>query len=381
MGREDEGGGGLRVPIDRQTFERNRPFRFGRANPEWIHNAAWEYMIRTRQSSLAARGEHGVDDSFADQRDFCFARFGSSVTPMADGRLIVVGGEHEDFYDPDFIIFNDVIVLRPAAGEKDVTSDGGSIEIYGYPRLAFPPTDFHSATLVGDKIYLIGNGGYSEDRRYGTTPVFALDTGSYRIERVDVAGSAPGWISRHFASLSPDGRAIIVRGGKIDHGPGDESYQNHEACYRLDLDRFCWELVSPRERHRRFWFRCPKPSMVAIDEVLESVLVGAHWLPGRDDELAPKYHLAFEGVRVKFEDGLSGLRMRVEGNLPRDVIDGWVAGMKSRLEEVTSEKCDVQEVADWNEANQVMNAEIKKTLSKYGHAGLDDDLWMDYDEP
>jgi hypothetical protein len=121
--------------------------------------------------------------------------------------------------------------------------------------------------------------------------------------------------------------------------------------------------------------------MVAIDEVVETVLVGAHWLPGRDDELAPKYNLAFEGVRVKFEGGPSGVRMRVEGDLPRDVVAGWVAGMKSRLEEVTSAKWDVQEVEDWKEANRVMTAEVNKTLGKLGHADLDDDLLMDYDEP
>jgi hypothetical protein len=32
-----------------------------------------------------------------------------------------IGGEHEDYYDPDVHIYNDVVVLGP----------GGEIEIYG----------------------------------------------------------------------------------------------------------------------------------------------------------------------------------------------------------------------------------------------------------
>lgn len=36
----------------------------------------------------------------------CFQRFGSTVTVLPDGRLVHIGGEHEDEYDPDFCIYN-----------------------------------------------------------------------------------------------------------------------------------------------------------------------------------------------------------------------------------------------------------------------------------
>ena len=75
-----------------------------------------------------------------------------------------VAGEHEDGYDPDFCIYNDVIVHHP----------DGRLEIIGYPESLFPPTDFHTATLVGDRIIVIGSLGYQGSRVYGTTPVFAL---------------------------------------------------------------------------------------------------------------------------------------------------------------------------------------------------------------
>ena len=43
-----------------------------------------------------------------------------------------MGGEHEDFYDPDFCIYNDVVVY-----------DGhGDFTIYGYPKEVFPSHGF-----------------------------------------------------------------------------------------------------------------------------------------------------------------------------------------------------------------------------------------------
>lgn len=60
-------------------------------------------------------------------------RFGMSLTILPDGRFVQIAGEHEDPYDPDFCIYNDVFV-----------HDGkGGIEIYGYPmevfQISIPP--------------------------------------------------------------------------------------------------------------------------------------------------------------------------------------------------------------------------------------------------
>ena len=87
-----------------------------------------------------------------------------SVT-LPDGREVYIAGEHEDHYDPDFYIYNDVVVM-----------DGDQCDILGYATDIFLPTDFHTATLVRDEIILIGNLGYPEDRDPTTTQVFRLNT-------------------------------------------------------------------------------------------------------------------------------------------------------------------------------------------------------------
>jgi hypothetical protein len=41
------------------------------------------------------------------------AKVRPSLTLLPDGRAIQIGGEHEDYYDPDFCIYNDVFVHEP----------------------------------------------------------------------------------------------------------------------------------------------------------------------------------------------------------------------------------------------------------------------------
>lgn len=143
--------------------------------------------------------------SFKASPAWCFERFGKSETVLADGSVVHIGGEHEDHYDPDFYIYNDVTIVAP----------DGAIELFDYSPDVFPPTDFHSATLVGGDIVIIGCLGHPEQRVMGQTPVYKLDLHTRAISRIDASGESPGWISRHSAELCPDTHAIIVRGGEI----------------------------------------------------------------------------------------------------------------------------------------------------------------------
>lgn len=145
-------------------------------------------------------------------------------------------GEHEDSYDPDFRIYNHVFVHQP----------DGSIEVYGYAENVFPPTDFHTATLVGAGIYIIGGLGYPGARAFGQTPVYRLDLASLRIERLCTRGAAPGWIYQHRAE--PVGaNAIRVWGGTIvTQRAADEAHDSNPATFRLDLRKLTWSMEAGR---------------------------------------------------------------------------------------------------------------------------------------
>ena len=137
-----------------------------------------------------------------------------------------VAGEHEDSYDADFCIYNDVIVEEP---------DGG-LSFCLYPADTFPPTDFHTATLVDGSIILIGSLGYKDLRKPGETQVFRLHTSTLQIEHVLTTGDAPGWISRHSAELTGE-NSILVIGGKVWDG---KDLVPNDRIFELNVATLTW---------------------------------------------------------------------------------------------------------------------------------------------
>lgn len=205
---------------------------FGDANPQLMNLPFWRAMVAFGGTAYAARQQFG-DDPLKAGAVWCHSRFGRSFTELPNGRVIEIGGEHEDYYDPDFCIYNDVIVHR----------GDGRFDIYGYPREVFPPTDFHSATLFGDHIYIIGSLGYMDERRFGVTPVYRLNIHTLAIEAVETEGEAPGWIYEHRARLV--GSAIEITGGKIcDLVDGEEDHESNLGKYALELDAMVWSRMS-----------------------------------------------------------------------------------------------------------------------------------------
>ena len=267
-----------------------------------------------------------------------FDRFGKSETTLRDGRVVHIGGEHEDHYDPDFFIYNDVTVIDP----------DGSIAIHGYARDVFPPTDFHSATLVGDVIFIVGCLGYPEHRDLGSTPVFRLALDTMNIAPVSTTGHAPGWIHRHSAELAEDGATILVRGGELWLG-NERTMQENIDAWSLNVASGAWTRLSAldwqrwtmirvdRKRNRLWdtrqarwnrdhaclgleshWDHAEAPDLEALDALYQL------------DEAAPSpeeepehntFRVLIDSVRVRFkEDGWS-VQAMVEGRLSDARLD------------------------------------------------------------
>ena len=222
--------GKLRVSRDDYLAAKHRCF--GKTNPEKMNFAFWKAMVMSGAYAYAPR-KHFNDTEKKDEPVWCFIRFGKSINELPDGRIVEIGGEHEDYYDPDFCIYNDVIVHH----------GDGKFDIYGYPDTVFPPTDSHTATLVGAYIFIIGGLGYPKDRRNGETPVFRLNTDSFEIENVETSGEKPGWINKHKATNSGDEK-IRIFGGKVStFESGAEEYQDNIREYVLDLGSMVWSGV------------------------------------------------------------------------------------------------------------------------------------------
>ena len=111
-------------------------------------------------------------------------------------------------------------------------------------RTLFPPTDFHTATLMGDVIVVIGALGYQGARGYGETPVFRLDLTTFRMERLETTGDGPGWIYKHRADPAGPHR-IRVRGGSI------VALRGGKEVHDLNQDEFVLDVSSGRWSRER----------------------------------------------------------------------------------------------------------------------------------
>lgn len=202
---------------------------FGQANPERVDEPFWEAMIRSGISAYEAAKLFSPAGPLP-RPVWCARRFGQSLTFLPDGRIIEIGGEHEDWSDPDFCIYNDVFVH----------GTDGSVAIFGYPAEIFPPTDFHTATLIGGHVYVIGSLGYRGARRFGETPIYRLDVASMRIDRLEATGEKPGWIHDHRATLL-SAREIQISGGRVSALiAGDEALLLNRDTFVLDVERLQW---------------------------------------------------------------------------------------------------------------------------------------------
>lgn len=204
-------------------FDKHRTYRVGEFNPEPFLPPFWSEQMRdSRYAKLEALGYEPDEEKPV----WSFSRFGRTATVLPDGRLVLVAGEHEDYYDADFCIYADVTVL----------GTDGKMEHFIYPKDVFPPTDFHTATLVGDQIWLIGCLGYPEQRNDSQTQVLRLSTLNFSITPVETNGVSPGWIHGHRSVLNEDG--ILITGGKIEPG-----YRDNNSTFALNLETLVWKEV------------------------------------------------------------------------------------------------------------------------------------------
>jgi hypothetical protein len=318
--------------IDRDEFLAWRSPREVKKSPTRLDNPLWHWLVRTRHSAYSANEVFNGPSPFDAGPMWCFDRFGKSETALPDGRVVHIGGEHEDSYDPDFFIYNDVTIIDA----------GGAIETWGYERDVFLPTDFHSATLSGKSIFIIGCLGYPEQRMIGHTPVYQLALDTMTITPAETSGEAPGWLHRHSAELSDDGRAIIVRGGEVWLGHNRTMQENIDS-WSLDVASGRWTRLTTLDWQR--W------TMVRVDrkrnrlyEVRRELWHRDHGWPGlesywkhddkpdfealaalyRLDETSPApenaskhnvYRVRIDGVTVRFTEDSWSVKALVEGRL------------------------------------------------------------------
>lgn len=361
--------------VTRELFLKWRSPRFGTSNPEQMNNPVWEWLVKSRLNAYQANQRLNGPSPMEAGPGWCFDRFGQSSNQLSDGRVVSIAGEHEDSYDPDFHIYNDVVIQHP----------DGHIDIFGYSREVFPPTDFHSATLVSNRIVLIGSLGYPDERRPGTTQVIILSLETVGISSVKTAGTEPGWIHGHKATLSEDGRSILVQGGKLDRGGKDKSLVENVDDWRLHLGDWRWERLTERkwprwevrrkdgnrthlfEYEQAVWAkRIPElskpdgalaklkreqkipsleeelgqpPDLELFDRLYKPPV--AHEPLAKSEEEYNVRRIKIEGVVVRYGEETDAVQMTVEGELPQQTLEILTRDLLDKLSRLENAVCDL----------------------------------------
>ena len=264
-----------------------------------------------------------------------FDRMGATRTELPDGRIVCIGGEHEDWYDPDFHIYNDVIVFTP----------DGQVEIYGYPKEVFPPTDFHTATFVDDRIIVVGCVGYTKDRRPGHTPVFSLDLSSYALSEIETSGEMPGWISEHEAGLGS--RIITARGGKVFSYRGEQQqFLRNVEDYTLDLNSRIWRRITSRNWLQFKICQADKALFASKhDPGFENILPrNIEYTLVPIEERWRQARLLIGGVPVYIKLGVSFIEIIVEGDLPLDLRARLTEEIRANAEAAILRPCVLEQL-------------------------------------
>ena len=351
--------------ISKKEFLEWRSPRFGEDNPTKISSKVWEYAVYSRDGAYWINDKFKGPSSCSAGPAWCFNRFGKSLTFMPDGREIHIAGEHEDYYDPDFYIYNDVIVVYP----------DDTIEFYNYPKEVFPPTDFHSATLVGETIVMIGSLGYDQERQIGKTQILLLDTKSFKVEKIEPSGLQPGWIHKHKAILSEDKKSIKIIGGEIDLG-SDKSLMENIDEWELDLESWtwkqltkkCWRQFEFKRRDNNFnklfnirsalfsyeanWDEKYKNDMKELTNELgfkpDVTLIKELYLPNIKHKvisLDEPYIVSIDGVKVRFDEDMHTIKMTVEGKLKDKYIEEIKNSVLSKLQKLEGVDYIFKEIA------------------------------------
>jgi hypothetical protein len=355
--------------VTRELYLKWRSPRFGKSNPDDMSNPVWDWLIRTRINAYRATELLGGPSSFGAGPAWCFDRYGRSSTVLHDGRIVLIAGEHEDYYDPDFHIYNDVVIYH----------ESGRIQQLGYPREVFPPTDFHSATLVSNEIMVIGNLGYQDERLLGTTPVRVLDLKTFAFSTPKTCGTPPGWIHDHTAELSADRQFILVQRGKVVQGESKSLIENIDD-WRLDLKDWRWERLTARqwprweirredgqrthlfEYQQAIWEREIPAYHSQMEELsgdlkapsLEEVLGMppdldrfnrlykpsiAHEVIRDEDEGFRVRRIRVAGVIVRYVDDMDCIQMTVEGDLLEEVTESLSRELVETLAAIENSPC------------------------------------------
>lgn len=308
--------------------------RRGTEHAQLVSNRYWHASILGQYHKF----EQAQEDWWMKNKRYAtpqwhFCRFGHTETLLPNCSLFLIAGEFEDWYDPDFYIYNDVIEWQL----------GKLPEIYCYPSTDFPPTDFHTTVSVdnGNRLIIIGSLGYHDERDEDHIQVLQLDVSSRRIEKIKCIGDDPGWMDSVDASVRSDGKILVKDGWKRC----SSTLVNVEE-YVLDPNTWKWEQLTNRNWHRIVISRKDSKDITSsiLYEILDNLSMDfvfmdkLYW--SRSETF---YRIRVEGIVMTMTKRYPCVLIIVEGDFSTSRISRIVSEMVAAASSAEKAEC----VSEW----------------------------------
>lgn len=161
-----------------------------------------------------------------DRELWTLSRESQSITILPNKSAVLIAGYRESI-EMGWIYYNDVAIL---------TTDG-DFTLYGYPEVDFPLIHGHSATRIGNSIYIVG----TPQARDTSCEVYRLSLDDFHIEHCKTTGSNPGPVYGHRAKLTKEGK-IHIFGENWAKGTKDFKLKH---TYQLCITTLRWSIVQP----------------------------------------------------------------------------------------------------------------------------------------
>jgi hypothetical protein len=209
----------------------------------------------------------------------------------------------------------------------------------------FPPTDFHTASLVGGRIIIVGCLGYPDDRRPGHTPVYSLDLADYRISEMPTAGEAPGWVFKHEADVTPDGGIIIWGGEVIEERDGERRYRRNVEEFALDTRSGAWRRLTSRN-WLQFSIRQEDRGLFVLEQrpAREQLFPRGVEYTVEPCEDWNRIRFVVRGVPVSVSVEVSDIEIIVQGELPEKLAGRIAEEVRGNAEAAIQRRCVLERV-------------------------------------
>lgn len=164
--------------------------------------------------------------------------------------------DSKDYYDPDFMIYNDVTIQY---FDQDFKF---SYEIWNYPKEQFPPVYSHSTVYDErtNKVYITGGLGSGNRQRKGITEIYQFDLESKDIQKIEAVGVSPPCLHNHdtkmwnYDLIEMKGGYIIKDGIAIKNLYVWYFHLKTEIWSQQELEKYHHWLITPKE-YSNFLFK------------------------------------------------------------------------------------------------------------------------------